>query len=49
MFDIHREEKSWVIGNDRRTAYAIPQEQYLDNKFIMDILFREMDRRINML
>jgi hypothetical protein len=49
MFDIHREEKSWVIGNDRRTAYVITQQTYRENKFIMDILFREMDRRINML
>jgi hypothetical protein len=49
LFEIHREEKSWVIGNDRRVTYSITQQTYIENKFIMDIIFRDIDRRIYML
>lgn len=46
VFDIERREKSWVVGNDKRVRYAIPYEQYTDNKFIMDIILRQIDTRV---
>lgn len=46
MFDIERREKSWVVGNDKRLRYVVTYEQYRENTFIMDLVFREMDRRI---
>ena len=49
MFDIHREEKSWVVGNDRRVTYRITQEMYIENKFLMDIILRDIDRKVYMI
>lgn len=46
MFDIERRENSWVVGNDKRLRYVVTYEQYRENNFIMDLVFREMDRRI---
>ena len=48
IFDIHREEKSWVVGNDRRVTYRLTQEMYIENKFLMDIILRDIDRKIYM-
>jgi hypothetical protein len=48
IFDIHREERSWVVGNDRRVAYRLTQEMYIENKFLMDIILRDIDRKIYM-
>lgn len=46
MFDIERREKSWVVGNDKRVRYVISYEQYTENKFIMDIILRQIDHKI---
>ena len=48
IFDIHREERSWVVGNDKRVAYRLTQEMYIENKFLMDIILRDIDRKIYM-
>jgi hypothetical protein len=48
IFDIHREEKSWVVGNDKRVTYRLTQEMYIENKFLMDIILRDIDRKIYM-
>lgn len=48
IFDIERIERSWVVGNDKRCRYVIPYEQYKDNPFLMDIILREIDRRVHM-
>lgn len=48
IFEIERIERSWVVGNDRRSRYVITYEQYRENPFIMDIILREIDRRIYM-
>jgi hypothetical protein len=48
IFDIHREERSWVVGNDRRVTYRLTQEMYIENKFLMDIILRDIDRKIYM-
>ena len=49
LFEIHREEKSWVVGNDRRVVHSLTQEMYRGNKFIMDVILRDIDRKIYML
>jgi hypothetical protein len=46
IFDIHREERSWVVGNDKRVAYRLTQEMYIENKFLMDIILRDIDRKV---